>query len=652
MSTSTELKKKLVDKYIKLVLKLGVYPTFFQIEQSGLSESQIRRLFGSLEGLRKAAIRASKGKFKSVDEKLAKDKEAERAKLILIYATLAFKAGSHLSLAQLSNAGISESKVKYNCVNLGTLQQQAEKAYPEKFAEINKKKEPHPLSDFTKESLGEIVKEHNHRQGIFFVTAVSPVNELDYTEEDLLAAKKGDKIIGHNLHKEAFAAVGNFLKRHSANLVLLPMPAHVKALHNQPRHYDPDLLEYKSKFVTEYVFNAHLKAIEAYINPQQINPLTGLKRLRVHRLVDDNTPGAELKKVSASLIVGHAKQMMDTTPTGNSTTPRIIHSTGTICKASYLRNRVGLIADVDHKLGGLIVEIQGDVFYVRQVQMDPVDGSFVDMGVRYHADGRVTSERAEAFKIGDIHPGYHNSKALKAMYSLWNFIAPKRVFFEDFFDGSSISHHLERKKLSRAKLPSYFGDLPTEIEMAKGVLTEIQGHAPKDSELIATASNHPEHVMRYLEEGRYIGDNAANYALAHRMVVLALDNKNPLQEYLDPSCKMRWTNENDDYLVEGVQMNCHGHLGINGSKGSRISHELAYGDSMPAHSHTPSIYHNTFTIGHMSADRHGYNNGSSSWMLCCGAVYKGGQKQLYMIVRGRVCSNRMEENLKRLLSGK
>jgi len=110
--------------------------------------------------------------------------------------------------------------------------------------------------------------------------------------------------------------------------------------------------------------------------------------------------------------------------------------------------------------------------------------------------------------------------------------------------------------------------------------------------------------------------------------------QNPLQLRLDPKLRMIWSDQNADDYVEGVQMNVHGHLGTNGSRGNKIGHELAHGDVMTAHSHTPSIFHGCFTVGHMTHERHGYNNGPSTWILCCGAVYKGGMKQLYMIVKG------------------
>lgn len=559
------------------------------------------------------------------------------------YARLS-KKGAYPSNPELLEAGITRNMYRHHFGSLENLKKAAREKFPKSFTKIDKNemiantpKAPHVHSDFTKQAIGDIVKENDYKEGTFFITAVSPTSYLDWSEADFERAKLGEDVLAENLFEPGFAAMQNFLKRQKAEMVLLPMPAHVKGLEKQPQHYDPKLKPYRKFFATEYTFNNQLKAIEAHLNPQQINPITGLKRLRVHKYKGNYEPGQEIKRIKASLIVGHSKQMMEVTPTGNASHPRIIHSTGCITKGSYLRNRIGMIANEDHKLGGLIVEVRGDVFWIRQVQFDPEDGSFVDLGVRYHADGSITEERAEAFKMGDIHPGHHDQRALDGMYDLWALIKPKRIFFEDFFDATSISHHLEKKKLTQAVIArdmKFFADLPTEIAYAKGVLESVWDKAPKDAELIATASNHPDHVMRYIEEARYINDCVPNRVIGHEMWLEAYRGHNPLQLRLDPNKRMKWTNENDDYFVEGVQMNAHGHLGINGARGSKVGHELAYGNAMVAHSHTPSIYHDTFTVGHMTHERHGYNNGPSTWILCCGAVYKGGQKQLYMIIKG------------------
>ena len=563
-------------------------------------------------------------------------KLTEKQKIIVdICANLSKKNKKYPSKSAIIAAGISRNRIRDHFGNLTKLQEKVRKTYPEIFKEIDKKKGPHALSDFTKESLGTIVKENNYKEGTFFVTGVSPTSYLDWSEEDFKRAENEEDVMAENLFEPGFKAVQNFLKRKNGELLLLPMPAHVKALQEQPQHYDPKLKPYRKNFVTEFTFNDHLKAIEAHLNPQQMNPLTGIKRLRVHRSNGvDNKIGGEIKRSKTSLIVAHSKQMMETAPTGNESHPRIIHSTGIITKPTYLRNRVGMIANEDHKLGGLIIEIMGDIFWIRQVQFDKNDGSFIDKGTRYHANGSVTKERAEAFKIGDIHPGFHDQSALNAIYELWDEIKPKRIFMEDFFDGASITHHLSNKRVTRAILPEYFKDLPTEITMARDVLSEIFSHAPKDAEIIATASNHPDHVNRYLDEARYVNDCKANYELGHRMVVMALDGKNPLKEYLDPEGRMNWTDQNSDYFVEGTQMNAHGHLGIGGGRGSKQGHELAYGSCMTAHTHSPFIYHDAFGVGHTTVPRHGYNNGPDNWVLCSGAIYKGGHKQLYMIIKG------------------
>ena len=384
--------------------------------------------------------------------------------------------------------GINRTAIRDYVGNLEKLKALAKKVDPKLFEELEKPKKKHELHDFTKETLGLIIKENDFKDGTFFVTAASPTSELDWDKNDRIKAANGQDVLGHNLFTSGFKAVQTFLKAEKSELIILPMRAHVKALHSQPTHYDPDLKPFLQNFATEFTFNKHLKAIEAHINPQQGNPLTGLKRLRIHKYEhhSDPVPGAEMKRNRTSLIVAHSKQMMDTIATGNQSHPRIVHSTGCITLPSYHRNRVGMIANEDHMLGGLIVEILGDVFWVRQVQFNIKNGSFVDKGKRYHADGRVTTERAEAFKFGDIHPGFHNQDALNAVYRLWDEIKPKRIFLEDFFDGASISHHTTHKKLTRAQLPDYFKDLPSEIDMAKNVLQEIYDNAPEDAELIAT----------------------------------------------------------------------------------------------------------------------------------------------------------------------
>lgn len=480
----------------------------------------------------------------------------------------------------------------------------------------------HPFSHFTREEIGDVVKKFNIKKGRFFVTAAVAISELDYpdSKKDVAAYKH---VVASNVNLPALRAVKNFIKRQKAELIVMPMNAHTKPLHSQPRHYDPELLPYIDNFATEYIFNTHLKAVELKINPQQIKPLTGLFRIRGYE--DTNT-------FKTSMIVAHTKQDLETHATGNNSHPRVIHSTGVITLPRYQENRIGKIAKNQHVMGGLIVEIDDDKFWIRQVQFCK-DGSFFDSGVRYYADGSIKKERVAAIKLGDIHAGHEDTNVLKAWGRLFDQLNPKSLFYEDFFDASSITYHLSHRKISKARLEKHFSSLQTEINYAKNILYKISQSAPKDCDNIITASNHPEMVDRYLDECRFVHESQ-NFEIGARMVVMKLDGKNPLQEYIDPDKKFIWLGPNEDLIISNVNMAAHGHLAGDGGRNTK-NLEKILGNAIVAHLHTPYISGKFMIVGHSSQKRHGYNNGPSSWVPAIGVVTSRGEKQLIMAIDGR-----------------
>jgi hypothetical protein len=467
-------------------------------------------------------------------------------------------------------------------------------------------REPHPFAHFTKEEIGEVNKTNTKKKERFFITAV-------------VAAAK--------VHKNAFAAVLSYCEKTGSELLLLPMNTQVKALEEQPNHYDPILEQYIDNFVTNYKFNENLTAVELHLNPQQIQPLTGISRIRGMNTAEYGRLIKSSKKTS--ILVAHTKQNMEIKATGNNSTPRMIHSTGAITEPDHLPNRIGSIAIEDHVLGGLILEINDDEFYVTQVQFNPITGTFVDKYAnRYFPNGKVKKERAVSFVVGDIHPAHENKTANAVWAEVWDIIKPKKIFFHDWFGGDSISHHLEGKYATKAELPAHLDTLQSEIDYSRKVLYSVADTAPKDAELLLVASNHPEHLDKYLNQGRYLKDCKDNYRLGHRMIVDKLDGKNPLQSRLDPENRFTWLSRNQDYIIEGNQFGSHGDEGANGSRGSLVQHESINSSGVFAHSHTPGIYHGAYQIGHSSEERHGYNNGPSTWLICSAAMYEGGHKQL------------------------
>lgn len=490
----------------------------------------------------------------------------------------------------------------------------------------------HPYARFTRQTVGARRTTEKER-GRWFVTAASPVTAQSRVDID-----DDGYEVSSNLHKGFWAAIQGWSKQCGGEVVVLPLHAHMPALKGQPSHFDPALEDARECFAGEYIFNEHLRALDVHLNPQQVSPLTGLHRLRGgrHELVLNADGKQTVKRFNTSMLIAHAKQDMEVVPTGNGTTPRLLHATGACTMPEYLKNRIGRLAHEGHVIGGLVVEVDGDKFWVRQVQASD-DGSFVDLGIRYRPDGGTEPVRAEAFRPGDVHAGRHSTEVLEAWTRLSDRISPKKVFVEDVFDGGSISHHKFSKGLTTALDKPVFESLESELSVCARLMDEIYTHiVPADGELLVVESNHHEHLHRYLNEGRYIKDKP-NYALAHRMVVEVLDGRDPLRIRLDPGGRYAWLGSEDDYFVEGVQMAAHGHLGANGVKGTPVQLERVHAVGMGGHTHTPGIRGGQYTCGHSSQARHGYNPGPSSWLNTAGAVYPGGGRQLVTCIDGRFC---------------
>lgn len=499
--------------------------------------------------------------------------------------------------------------------------------------------EPHPLNEFTHASFDAIRKASGKEKGRWFVTAVTPVSTLSTIK------KKHGHEYGHNLYVPGFKAVQTWMKERDAELVLLPMRAHMPALHGQPSYYDPRLHEHQDSFANEFHFNDMLRALDVHLNPQQIHPLTGLHRIRGGKpqvIVDGEVVPTRFNQ---SLIFAHAKQDMECVATGNGTLARVMYSTGAISLPEYLPNRIGRIASEGHVLGGLIVEVDEDKFWVRQVQF-AADGSFCDIdGKRYRPDGRVSPVKAKALRMGDLHAGRENADVIASQVRLADVNEPSELFVEDVFDGASVSHHTEKTRLSRAMRPSKFLSIAEELNYGAALLATLKSKF--EAKLVVVSSNHHEHLVRYLEEGRYLKDDP-NYAIAHRMISEILDHNEvakrdgvafhidiPLRSRLDPGGDFEWLDPEQDYYVDGVQMGSHGHLGVDGARGSPIDLEKTFGDGMIGHLHAPRIMGRLMVVGHASMPRHGYNRGPSRWLNTCGVVWPGGQKQLVNIIDGR-----------------
>lgn len=401
-----------------------------------------------------------------------------------------------------------------------------------------------------------------------------------------------------------------------AELVFLPMRAHMRPMEGQPEYFH----EYfypcieRGEMVSEFVFNKNLKAADYHLNPQQILTLTGLERF-----------------TDTSLIVAHTKMFLKHFAVGNNGTPRLVHSTGVCTLGDYQTNRIGALADLDHSLGALLIELNGDTFTIRQLQC--LDGeTVIDLGMRYFPDGQRKRENARFLTLGDIHAGQHDDAALQMGKELAEILEPEFIDVHDLFNGVSVNHHIADRTLERAQLPSHINTLKKELDVTKEVLNYIASWSKAKINIVK--SNHDDFLQKYLTSRRWITD-IPNVAVAAPMFAQAIAGIDPLQTYLDPSGIYQWFNRETDFKLDGIQHACHGDLGPNGAKGNPENIEKAHGKATIGHTHSAFIYRGVWGAGHSSHTRHGYNKGASNWTHSHVIQYVGGERQIITLIKGK-----------------
>lgn len=428
-------------------------------------------------------------------------------------------------------------------------------------------------------------------------------------------------IPGGKVDEGFLRSIETYIKENNAQLIILPMVG----IYKDAQFHDR-ILQYTDFFATEFRFNSNLVARDFLINPQVMLPLTRLKRFG---------------QKQESLIVASPKQHMETVRVKANTTPHIIHSTGAISKPQYRHTTAGVLADQDHIMGGLIVEVENDsIFHIRQIQAGK-DGTFYDLN-KHYMHNSVDSCTAKVCVIGDSHSLYEDKIATTTFKAWCKKVQPNYIVFHDIFDAKSISHHLENNITEQVNRPINGQFLEQELEIAAKYLCEWRNELPY-STFIIVRSNHDEHLDRYLNECRFVNDRF-NYKVSLELAGYLLDKKNPIEEWINKRYNMneiKWLKRDEDFIIEGVQLGAHGDmvsLGW-GKQDSIRKAEEAYGKAIIGHGHCPKIFREVYMVGTSCLEDLGYNTGPSASLQTSCALYNGGQRQLITNIKGHYYIN-------------
>jgi len=434
------------------------------------------------------------------------------------------------------------------------------------------------------------------------------------------------------IHQGMYDTVKQYLQKRNGKLIIVASADIADRAHDHSSGWSNLTVDRRLRdefFVTEeFKLNSNLFVSNIKVSAKQILPTTGLSRIG---------------QTNGSYIFASPKQFLEFVATSpREKHPKAIMTTGAITVPNYsidrwMSQRTSYIAEHDHVMGGIIVEIVDDrFFHFRHFQCNSA-GEFVDLGVRYYPDGSTRKERTHLY-AGDIHAGWTNEEALKATLDLCVELQVENFFAADVFDGYSVSHHHIDKPLKRAmKALNGLDNLVSEIraggKLINRVLDSING------EFVWIRGNHDEVLERYLDSGNYTKDFNNQY-VALELAKLRLEGKDVLQEAyaqwgnINEFDRIVWLQRDDEWKIGGVECGQHGDLGSNGSKGSLNTLEKAYGHCVVGHTHSAAIMRGVYRVGTLSELSLEYNRGPSSWTHSNCLVYEDGSRQLVHVING------------------
>jgi hypothetical protein len=524
-----------------------------------------------------------------------------KQEVVSIYADLVRSVSKFPTRSDLASMGVSRDTVRHYFSTYAALREAAKKEYPELFRGI--------VSEETLTSPAAVSALKKKIKGFRRFVITTAVN-------------------GQEAHQGFLKSIQSYCKKNKAMLLIMPShdPAH--NLDNSIEWHFDEAIASSGLVFSELYLNSNIHLSSIRITAKQINPHTGLARF---------------VQGEGSAIFGSPKQNLDYIPVSNVKFPHALMSTGAVTVPNYSTSRgnslrSAFIAQYDHVIGAIIVEIQDDkIYHFRQVQSD-AEGAFADLGKLYSPDGSI-KPMAPALIMGDYHAGQHDPMAVKAWSELSDYVKSSEVLFHDLFNGLSVDHHSQHKIVTLARR-SKEGRLllSRELEIT-GQELDYWASKKHIKKLTIVKSNHDEFLDRWAQEARFSRD-AFNFEAGCHIAAAMVNGQDALEVGLKLYGKIKkWDKLNflfrdQDYKIADIECGAHGDKGPNGSRGTKANLENSYGRCVIGHSHTPGILRGVWQVGTTSLFNLDYNVGPSSWMHTSCLVYPNGQRQLINSIQG------------------
>lgn len=437
-----------------------------------------------------------------------------------------------------------------------------------------------------------------------------------------------------NINTTFFEALQAFINHRQAKLVVLPIryknPSMINS--NESVWYDDKLVPY---------------LVENNIDLQDnIRVLGGIK---VQATVDNPLSGIEGLSKGSTVIVPHPQLAMRTLSRQTEKYPALATTTGAITLTNYSNTKAGFKAGFNHSFSAVMLEYGKDGnHFIRHLNFDGT--GFYDLDVYYSSEGHVSvGQSIEAIVTGDSHVMFHDSEVGKATFDketgLVAKLKPKYIVRHDLLDFFSRSHHSKNDwVLNYAKHHDVVcGNVQVELNQ---VISFLNDTTPEGTVNVVVCSNHNNHLKRWLLEANP-KDDPENALIYHwlsykiltktRMIGNKLYSPDPFVMYLEDQMnhKTDFVSENDSYKIKDIEVGIHGHVGINGARGTPKSFSNVPMKTISGHAHTVSVEKGAYIVGTSSEFKLPYVKGLSSWDHAHCIIHQNGKRQMVFIRNGK-----------------
>lgn len=364
--------------------------------------------------------------------------------------------------------------------------------------------------------------------------------------------------------------------------------------------------------------------------------------------LDRPLSGLESYTARDSGIFPHVKIAMQSIASGKYEATKFNYTTGTVTQRNYIQRKAGQKAEFHHCYGALLVEVDRDGWWCRQLNADS-EGVIHDLDIRVDGTTLTTGNSVEGLNLGDLHADEVDDAAFNAAMDMDDKLRPRYIFAHDSLSFRSRNHHDAKNPHMRFEL-HVRGQESVEKELERTALLLNVLARRDEAKVIVVDSNHDRALGRWLREADYRDDpvNAVFFLRAQLRqyeAIAAGDDSFHLYEWAADEAGVdtvgvKFLREDESFILchdrsGGVECGMHGHLGPNGSRGGARAFSRMGRKANVGHTHSAGIDDGIYTAGTTSRLNLSYNRGPSSWSHSDIVTYPNGKRTVVTVWKGK-----------------